>query len=86
MRKYLICISLATLMIFLLLCGLVYASEQKTSELNRKMAEISSLQHNLSKKISLAKEKQNLLRQKTEQLKEEIKRNSIRDMKYLLAL
>ena len=73
MKKHLKCISLTTLMIFLIPYGLVYAGEQKTTELNRKMAEISSLQHNLSKKISLAKEKQNLLRLKTEELSEEIK-------------
>jgi hypothetical protein len=73
MIKNLIGISSAMLMILLLPCALVHAGEQKTSELNRKMAEISSLQHDLSQRISLAREKQNLMRQKTEDLKEEIK-------------
>ena len=73
MKKHLIRVSFAALMTFILLCSLLYASERKTSELNRKMTEISSLQHSLSEKISLATEKRDLLKQKVEELKEEIK-------------
>ena len=73
MKKQLICSSLAALMIYLLLCGPNYASEQKTTELNRKMAEISSLQQGLSKKIALVMQKQEQLRQKVDELKKEIK-------------
>ncbi len=73
MKKHLICSSLAVLMIFLLLVGQIYASEQKTTELNRKMAEISSLQQGLSKKISLAMQKQEQLKQKVVELQKEIK-------------
>ncbi len=73
MKKHLICSSLAALMIFLLLVGRIYASEQKTRELNRKMAEISSLQQGLSKKISLAMQKQEQLKQKVVELQKEIK-------------
>lgn len=73
MIKNLICVSSAVLMILLLPSALLYASEQKTSELKRKKAEISSLQHSLSQRISLAREKQNLLRQKAEDLRQEIK-------------
>jgi len=60
-------------MIYLLLCGSNYASEQKTTELNRKMAEISSLQQSLSEKISLAMQKQKQLKQKVDELGREIK-------------
>jgi len=60
-------------MIYLLLCGSNYASEQKTAELNRKMAEISSLQQSLSEKISLAIQKQEQLKQKVDELGKEIK-------------
>jgi hypothetical protein len=73
MRKHLICSCLAALMIYLLLCGSNYASEQKTTELNRKMAEISSLQQSLSEKISLAMQKQKQLKQKVDELGKEIK-------------
>ncbi len=73
MKKHLICSSLAVLMIFLSLVGQIYASEQKTTELNRKMAEISSLQQGLSKKISLAMQKQEQLKQKVVELQKEIK-------------
>ena len=73
MKKQLICSSLAALMIYLLLCGPNYASEQKTTELNRKMAEISSLQQGLSKKIALVMQKQEQLRQKVDELEKEIK-------------
>jgi len=73
MKKQLICSSLAALMIYLLLCGPNYASEQKTTELKRKMAEISSLQQGLSKKIALVMQKQEQLRQKVDELEKEIK-------------
>ena len=73
MKKKLICSSLAAMMIYLLLCGPNYASEHKTTELNRKMAEISSLQQSLLNKISLALQKQELLKQKVDELEKEIK-------------
>ena len=73
MKKHLICSSLAALMIYLLLCGSNYASEQKTMELDRKMDEISSLQQSLSEKISLAMQKQKQLKQKVDELGKEIK-------------
>ena len=73
MKKHLICNSLAAMMIYLLLCGPNYASEHKTTELNRKMAEISSLQQSLLNKISLALQKQELLKQKVDELEKEIK-------------
>ena len=73
MKKQLIGSSLAALMIYLLLCGPNYASEQKTTELKRKMAEISSLQQGLSKKIALVMQKQEQLRQKVDELEKEIK-------------
>jgi hypothetical protein len=73
MIKHLIHSSLAALMICLLLCGPNYASEHKSTELNRKMAEISSLQQSLSQKISLAMQKQEQLKQKVDELEKEIK-------------
>ena len=73
MKKHWICSSLTALMIVLLLCGPNYASEQKTTELNLKMAEISSLQQSLSQKISLVMQKQEQLKQKVDELEEEIK-------------
>jgi len=73
MIKHLIYSSLAALMICLLLCGPNYASEHKSTELNRKMAEISSLQQSLSQKISLAMQKQEQLKQKVDELEKEIK-------------
>jgi hypothetical protein len=60
-------------MIYLLFCGPSYASEHKTSELHRKMAEISSLQQKISQKISLAIQKQEQLNQKVVELEKEIK-------------
>lgn len=60
-------------MIYLLLCGPNYASEHKTTELNRKIAEISSLQQSLSQKISLAMQNQERLKQKVDELEKEIK-------------
>ena len=73
MKKHLICSSMAALMIYLLLCGPNDASEHKSTELNRKMAEISSLQQRLSQKISLAMQKQGQLKQKVDELEKEIK-------------
>ena len=73
MKKHLICSSLAAMMIYLLLCGPNYASEHKTTELNRKMAEISSLQQSLLNKISLALQKRGQLKQKVAELEKEIK-------------
>ena len=73
MKKYLICSGLAVLMIHLLLCGPNYASEYKTTELNRKMAEISSLQQSLTQKISQVVQKQEQLKQKMDELEKEIK-------------
>ena len=73
MKKHLVCNSLAALMIYLLFCGPNYASEHKTTELNRKMAEISSLQQSLSQKILLVMQKQEQLKQKVAELKKEIK-------------
>ena len=71
MKKHLISISLTSLMIYLLFCGPSYASEHKTSELHRKMAEISSLQQKLSQKISLAMQKQEQLNQRVDELEKE---------------
>ena len=73
MKKHWICSSLAALMIVLLLCGPNHASEQKTTELNLKMAEISSVQQSLSQKISLVMQKQEQLKQKVDELEKEIK-------------
>ena len=73
MKTHLISISLTSLMIYLLFCGPSYASEHKTSELHRKMAEISSLQQKLSQKISLAMQKQEQLNQRVDELEKEIK-------------
>ena len=73
MKKHLICSSLAALIIYLLLCVPNDASEHKSTELNRKMAEISSLQQRLSQKISLAIQKQEQLKQKVDELEKEIK-------------
>ncbi len=63
----------AIVMICILFCGTVSANGYKTTELNRKMTEITSLQHGLSGKIELAMEKKKQLEQKAEALKEEIK-------------
>jgi len=60
-------------MIYLLFCGPNYASEHKTKELNRKMAEISSLQQSLSQKILLVMQRQEQLKQKVDELEKEIK-------------
>jgi hypothetical protein len=76
MKNHLIWSSLAALMIHLLFCGPNYASEHKTTELNRKIAEISSLQQSLSQKISLIMQKQGQLEQKTDELVKEINHES----------
>ena len=73
MKKYMIYSSLTSLMICFLFCGANYDNEDKTSELNRKMAEILSLQQSLSQKISLAMQKQEQLNQKVNELEKEIK-------------
>jgi len=73
MKKQLIFISLTSLIFYLLFCDSGYASEHKTSELHRKMAEISSLQQKLSQKISLAMQKQAQLNQRVDELEKEIK-------------
>jgi hypothetical protein len=73
MKKQLIYGSLAALIIYFLLCVPIYASEQKAMALNRKMAEISSLQQRLSQKIALVMQKQEQLRQKADEFEKEIK-------------
>jgi len=66
--------SLAAMMAVLIgLFGPINASGNKTSELNQKMTEISSLQNSLNEKIALAEEKKDQLTEKTEALREEIK-------------
>ena len=72
MKNHLIWCSLAALMIQLMVCGPNYASEHKITELNRKIAEISSLQQSLSQKISLVMQKQEQLEQKADELEKEI--------------
>ncbi|MGD1975779.1 MAG: hypothetical protein PVH37_02155 [Desulfobacterales bacterium] len=88
MKKHLMSISLTTLMIYLLFCGPSFASEHKTSELHRKMAEISSLQQKLSQKISLARQKQEQLDQKVGELEKEIKfeKAQLQIESYLMAI
>ena len=73
MIKHLMTSSLVSLMIGILFCGANYANEDKTLELNRKMAEISSLQQRLSQKISLAQQKQAQLKKEVNELEKEIK-------------
>lgn len=53
--------------------GNVSATGYKTTELNRKMSEISSLQQGLSDKLALAADKKKQLKLKAEALKEEIR-------------
>ena len=55
------------------LCWSMDAYCLNTMELNRKMSEISSLQHNLASKITLAAEKRNHMEQKVIELQNEIK-------------
>jgi hypothetical protein len=66
------CCAVMGLIIFFL-GGTVSATGYKATELNRKMAEISSLQHRLSEKIALATDKKQQLEAKAEDLKNEIK-------------
>ena len=73
MKKSLLCVGLAILINYILLCGPSYANEHKTAELKRKLAEISSLQQSLSDKISLAKQRQKQLKHKMAELENEIK-------------
>jgi len=88
MKEQLIYSSLTLLMSYLLLCGPIYASEQKTMELNRKIAEISSLQEGLSKKIALVMQKQEQLKQRVDELAKEIKleKEQLQTESYLKAL
>ena len=73
MWKHLKCsFAIMGIMIFFL-GGSVSATGYKTTELNRKMSEISSLQHDLSEKIALALAKKEQLMQKAESLKHEIR-------------
>ena len=58
------------------LCLTTDATGLKTTELNRKMTEISSLQRVLAGKIALAAEKRDIMQQKAMELKEEIKSRS----------
>ena len=60
-------------LISFLLVGPVSATGYKTTELNRKIAEISSLQQSLSEKITLALDKKKQLELKAEALKNEIR-------------
>ena len=55
------------------LCWSMDAYCLNTMELNRKMSEISSLQHNLASKVNLAAEKRNHMEQKVIELQNEIK-------------
>jgi chromosome segregation ATPase len=55
------------------LCWTIDASGLKTTELNRKMSEISSLQQILAAKIALAAEKRDRMQQKFMELEDEIK-------------
>ena len=78
MKKHLIRSGLALLIVNLLICGLGHANEHKTTELNRKVAEMSSLQQGLSNKIALVEEKRVQLKQKMTQLEKEIKEEAER--------
>ena len=60
-------------LIIILTGGNALATGYKTTELNRKMAEISSLQQDLSDKLAMAVDKKKLLNLKTEALKDEIR-------------
>jgi hypothetical protein len=78
MEKHLIHSGLALLIVNLLICGFGNANEHKTTELNRKVAEMSSLQQGLSNKIALVEEKRVQLKQKMTQLEKEIKEEAER--------
>lgn len=60
-------------LVFLFAGGHALATGYKTAELNRKMAEISSLQQGLTEKLELAMDKKKQLELKTEALKDEIR-------------
>ena len=60
-------------LVILLVSGNAFATGYKTTELNRKMAEISSLQQGLTEKLALAMDKKKQLELKTEALKDEIR-------------
>jgi len=60
------------LLTWVMIAGIAAAAGYKTTELNRKIAEITELQSTLSGKIALAKEKKDQLEEKTKSLKEEI--------------
>ena len=72
MRKKLI-YSCAIMMISLVGFGSVYATGNKTTEIEIKMNEINSLQKNLTEKIALAVEKIDQLQQKARELEVEIR-------------
>ncbi|CAB1063815.1 hypothetical protein D1BOALGB6SA_8599 [Olavius sp. associated proteobacterium Delta 1] len=72
MRKYLI-VSCAVMLISFWGLGSVHATGDKSTELKLKMTEISSLQQNLKGKIALAIEKKDQLKQKTQELKSEVR-------------
>ena len=57
MRRHLTYISMAAVLMILAICTVSFATEHKKSDLEQKVAEISSLQTSLSGKISLAVEK-----------------------------
>ncbi|MCP4629829.1 MAG: hypothetical protein GY850_40925 [bacterium] len=72
MRRHLI-YSCAIMIISIVGVGSVYATGNKSTELKLKMNEISSLQHNLTEKITLAMEKIDQLEQKAQELEKEIR-------------
>ena len=59
------------------LCLAMDASGLKTTELNRKMSEITSLQQVLADKVALATEKKDILEKKVMALRDEIKSRSL---------
>ena len=72
MRKHLI-YSCAIMIISIVGFGSVYATGNKSTELKLKMNEISSLEHNLTEKITLAMGKKDQLEQKAQELEKEIR-------------
>jgi chromosome segregation ATPase len=73
MRRHLICSCMAAVLALFSICDRADATGHKTAELEQKTAEISSLQNDLSGKISRAIEKREQLTEKMEALKKEIK-------------
>jgi hypothetical protein len=63
-------------LVILFVGGNAFAKGYKTTELNRKMAEISSLQQGLTEKLALAMDKKKQLELKTEALKDEIRQEN----------